>query len=116
MAELLPYLPPEAHKRIQRLLRKPEGSVVHGDHLPCAQVEKCLQRLLGTGMHAAIAIRTIGPDGQQGDLRLQTLADLGEAVKIRGVAGVVQGVTAAPDHVAAETPMRVLKEPRSPVL
>src|ERR1700761_4605897 len=83
-----------SHQPRQRLIHwlaaKPEGVVMHRHHRLRAQVKKGLERLFRAGVYGAVAVRKVGPDGQQGDLGLQTSSDLKEAWKVGSVAGVIE--------------------------
>jgi hypothetical protein len=47
--------------------------------------------LFGTGVDGAVAVGEVGADGEQCDVGLQAAANLGEAVEVGGVAGVIEG-------------------------
>src|SRR5450755_3238284 len=54
---------------VHGLVGEPEGSVVHGDHSARGEIAKGLECIFRAGMHVAEAVRIIGADGQQRDLR-----------------------------------------------
>src|ERR1700677_386098 len=89
---------------------------MHGDHPLRAHIQEGLEGFLRAGVNAAIAVGAVGPNRQQGNVRLPALADLGKAIKIRGVTGMIEGVTASPEDVAAEAAMRVFEEASAPML
>ena len=64
-----------ASRRSERLVHglaaEAEGAEVHGDHERGAEVDEGLQRLFGAGVDGAVAVGEVGPDGQQGDLRVR---------------------------------------------
>src|SRR5580698_10168335 len=67
-------------------------------------------------MDSTIAVWPIGPYWQQGNLWFERLADVGEAIEVCRIAGVVEGMATTPNHVATEAPVRVLEKARPPVL
>ena len=70
---------------IHGLAAEAEGSVVHGNHLFGAELYEAADGLFGAGVHGAVSVREIGAYGEQGDLGMETVADLAEAVEVGGV-------------------------------
>lgn len=66
-------------------------------------------------MHAAVAIREVGADREKSDIGREAAANLGEAVEVCGVAGVIDGVVVGSDDVASEAAVGVVEHARSPV-
>jgi len=83
------------------------SSEMHGDHEAGAQVLKGAESLFGVHMVLAEFRSVVGPDGKKGDFRLQFAADFPEAIKIRGIPGVVHDGAAKIDDIAAVSPMEV---------
>src|ERR1035437_2104513 len=77
------------HRFVYRLVREAKRPVVHRNHPARAQVQERLYGVFRAGVHSAKRIGMISPDGKQRDLRLEALADLTEAVEVRGVSGVI---------------------------
>ena len=96
-------------------MRQAEGSVVHGDHPAGFQIEEGLGGVGGTGMHVAELRRIVGADGQQRQFGREAASDFAEAVEVGGVSGVVDGVFAAAQHVAAVAAVRIFEDARSPM-
>lgn len=93
-----------------------EGAEVHGDEgAGGAEVEVGLESVFRAGVDGAVAVGEVSTDGQKGDLRLQTAADLAEAVEVGGVARVVEGMTGTGDAVAAEEAVGVREHAGTPV-
>src|ERR1700733_2119602 len=100
---------------IHGLAAEAEGSVVHRNHLLCAKLYEAADGLFGAGVHGAVSVREIGAYGKQGDLGMETVADLAEAVEVGGVAGVVDGLACGFNDVAAVTAVGVAEDARAPV-
>src|ERR1039458_4154936 len=77
------------NRLVHRLVREGKRPVVHGNHAARAQVQETPYRVFRTGVHSAKRIGMISADGKQRNLRLQALADLAEAIEVRGVSGVI---------------------------
>src|SRR3954452_16563491 len=58
----------------------------------------------------------IGADGKHRDLRPEPIADLVKALEVSGVTGVVDGVLARAQHVAAESTVHIANDTRAPVV
>src|SRR6266540_2305124 len=61
---------------VYRLLRELEGPVMHGDHVLRAHLDKPTQCVFRAGVHGAEILRVVGPDGHQGNFRVEAAADL----------------------------------------
>ena len=92
-----------------------EGAVVHGDHLLGAEVDEGANGFLGAGVDGAVSIREISADRQQGDLGMEAIPDLAEAVEVGGVSGVIERVSGGFKEVSAVAAMGVAEDARPPV-
>jgi len=89
---------------------------VHGNHDVCLQVQKGPESLFGAGVDGAVAIREVGADGEQGNVGVEAACDLGKAVEVCRVAGVIDRRTGCGcDHIAPEAAMRVVEHARAPM-
>src|ERR1700691_456171 len=73
---------------IHRFVRKPEGSIVHGDHPARVQVKKCSGGVGGIGMHIAKGRRVVSADREQSQFWRKPLPDLAAARKVSRVSRV----------------------------
>src|ERR1019366_9126004 len=88
------------------LVREAKRPVVHGHHPPSAQIQEPLYGVFRAGVHSAKGIGMGSGDGKQRHLRLQALADLAEAIEVRGVSGVINRMLAGRPDVSAPAAMQ----------
>ena len=93
-----------------------EGVVVHRNHEPGVEIKETLQRFFGAGVDRAVAVGKVSPDGQKRNVGLEAAADLGEAVEVGSVSGVVEsGCAGGLKDVAAESAMGIAEDAGAPV-
>lgn len=88
---------------------------MHRDHPPGIQIEKGPGGVSGAGVDVAELLGIVGADRQERQLRRQAAPDFAKAVEVGGIAGVVDRMLAAAQHVAPVAAMRILYNPRSPM-
>src|SRR5271166_939794 len=76
------------------LVRKAEGSVVHGDHPARFQIEEGLHGVGGAGVDVAKLWRIVGADRQQRDVGMEAASDFAKAVEVGRVSGVIDRMLA----------------------
>src|SRR5208282_3174868 len=97
------------------LVRQAEGSIMHGHHPARFQIEEGAGGVGGAGMDVAELRRIVGADGEERQFGREAATDFAEAGEVGGVSGVVDGVFAAAQHVAAVAAVRILEDARSPM-
>src|ERR1700690_4067095 len=88
---------------------------MHGHHPAGVEIEKGAGSVGGAGVYVAELRRVVSADREERQFRRQPSSDLAKAREIRRVSGVIHGVLAAAQHIAAISSMRIFKNPRSPM-
>ena len=105
----------QLERLINRLVRKAERAIVHGHHPTRFEIEEGRDGISRAGVHVAECWRIVGSDGEQGEFGRQTAADLRKAAEICRIAGMVDGVFAAAQDVAAITAVGILNNAGAPM-
>src|SRR5437660_5310163 len=77
---------------IDRFMREAEGAVVHGNHPPRVEVKKGFGCVRGVGVDVAELRRVVSSDREQSELGSKTPPDFRESRKVRGIAGMIDGM------------------------
>jgi hypothetical protein len=105
----------QLQRLFDRFVRQAETSVVHGNHPTRFEVDEGAGGVGGIGVYVAKLLGIVGSDGKQREFRRKTAANLAEAVKVGRVAGVIDGVLAAAQDIAAITAVRIFDNAGSPM-
>lgn len=110
----LPFSKQPVQRLLRRIVRKPEGIVMHRYKNAPPDVDECLHRLLWRHMRVAHEpLWLVRSDRNQGDMNLAVpRADFAEDSVIAAVAGKIQAIHTMAHHPAA--PMRRIRVPRRP--
>lgn len=90
-----------------RFVREAESSIVHGDHPLGIQIQKRFGGIGWAGVDIAELLGIVSADGEQSQIGRQAASDFAKAVKVGGVSGVVDGVLAGAQNIAAIASMRI---------
>ena len=105
-----------AGRFVKRLEGQLEGAMVHGNQPLRLEIVEGLDRLIGPHVDLAEGFWVVGPDGQQGQLGLEALADFMEPGEIGGIARVINRAPAVLQDEPAPAPVFISQGPGSPVL